>query len=124
VNPLKTCNQTVLPFCSLFKIYQYQCSQFCSEINDFLKICIMLCVFVQMIIHNKHSNQIKSTNSTFEFVIQNSKNRNLNEFDQIRHHITNNDPFIRNHLIKLSANYFHLINVFKSLMVKIHCKLI
>jgi len=41
----------VLCFISL-KYYQtYQC------------ICIMLCVFVQMISHNKHSNQIKSSNS-------------------------------------------------------------
>ncbi len=40
------------------KIYQYQRSQFRSEINDFLKICIMLRVFVQMISHNKRSNQI------------------------------------------------------------------
>jgi len=44
------------------KIYQYQRGQFRSAINDFLKICIMLCVFVQMISHNKHSNQIKKIN--------------------------------------------------------------
>jgi len=42
-------------------MYQYQRSQFRSAVIDFLKICIMLRVFVQMINHNKHSDQIKST---------------------------------------------------------------
>jgi hypothetical protein len=41
-------------------MHLYQRSQYRSTINDFLKVCIMLCVFVQMISHNKHSNQIKS----------------------------------------------------------------
>jgi len=41
-------------------MYQYQRSKFRSAVNDFLKICIMLRVFVQMISHNKHSNQINA----------------------------------------------------------------
>ncbi len=54
---IKLCHRSI----HCLKIYQYQRSQFCSAINVFLKICVMLRVFVQMISHTKHSNQkIKS----------------------------------------------------------------
>jgi len=61
---IKLCRRSV----HCLKIYQYQRSQFRSAINDFLKICIMLCVFVQMISHNKHSNQIKINISQAAFM--------------------------------------------------------
>jgi len=59
---IKLCRRSV----HCLKIYQYQRSQFCSTINDFLKICIMLRVFVQMISDNKHSNQINMNECLYQ----------------------------------------------------------